>query len=414
MGLGVTRAIALIMATVLVFIMVGCGQSTTPEDTAQQMGKAPSALMDSDVAQLQSALMAEIQEGNRASAELTTQVLSLSDTIAVLAEAVRSLEAGASPEPAAAAPTQIPAASGSAVATPGARPTVSAPSIAQASSSDMGRNICYRAIGVQQAIFDRVDGPELCAAISVGELYRLRGLSVRVDNGPGNALRREDFADMPNLTHLGLEIYEDDDHEMVYGELPTDVFAELTALQVLGISSGNPKPLGKAAFASLPTLEELSVTTVIKEDEALPSQSFNGLSADSLSLKIHKRYDDDTEQEYRRFTLPNDLFSGSQDLRNLHIGIDTGGSYDCVDLGEKTFAGLTGLEVLVIDAHVRRIPFRAFEDLTELNVLQVGACYDYNTGNQVEHEIYVADYEVALRLLNECDNCSKIAGVVGQ
>ena len=206
-------------------------------------------------------------------------------------------------------------------------------------------DICYRSVSMQIALLANFDGPDLCAAIDIGELYRIESLQVvAVDDVKG-----EDFSDMPNLRSLVLVFGGDrerdyyDAENAVPNSLPAGIFAELRNLRELSIGIEGNTILQPAMFTGLPNLERLDI-----------------------GVEIPNR-----EQERQVVRFQDDIFGGMPNLQSLHMRI---GDYDtCIDLSLGTFDGLNKLRSLRLDnTYVRRIPRQAFSELASLDELDLG------------------------------------------
>ena len=328
-----------------------------------------------EVTQTNSELLEEVRATNQLNSELATDVQSMSRANHGLAEAVWTLDDTLAAQSAVAAPTPTP------------------PSVGR-------RDICYRALAVQKTLLDKFGGPDLCAAISVGELYRLEELSI----DDGRDLRREDFADMLNLRFLRLSFVGDN--------LPADVFSELTGLKSLDLRVNDLSALPPGGFVGVNGLESLEVSVRLGGGDVHSAGLFEGLSGlQSLELVIYPEPSDDKSVVV---LLPDDLFSGAPNLQNLEVYVD--GSYGaCVDLSPGTFNGLAGLETLhVTGAYIGEVPHGVFEDQVALNELELSYPCPDDEGRQDEYEVYVVNYEVAFRLGDSCGPYCVIAGVVDE
>ena len=332
-----------------------------------------------EVTQTNSELLEEVRATNQLNSELATDVQSMSRANHGLAETVRTLDDTLAAQSAVAAPTPTP------------------PIVGR-------RDICNRAIAMQRALLDEFDGPDLCAAISVGELYRLQELSISRSIDYERDFRREDFADMPNVSFLHLVFLGD--------KLPADVFSELTELRKLRLKVNKLSALPPGGFVGVEELESLEVSVRLRDGDVHSAGLFEGLSGlRTLRLSIDP---DHSDGERIVVLLPDDLFRGVPNLQNLDIYVD-GSQGTCVDLTPRTFKGLTVLETLrLTEAYIRETPRSVLEDQVELNALELSYPCPDDEGRQDEYEVYVANYEVAFRLGDSCGPYCVIAGVVDE
>ena len=121
-------------------------------------------------------------------------------------------------------------------------------------------DICYRTPEVQKAILQELD-LRSCQVVTPGELFRVQELSSGGSRAIAAAgLKPGDFADLPNLKYLYLQV----------GEVPeTGVFDGLTGLESLQLelwiapddSENERVRLPESMFASLPQLQVLKIET---------------------------------------------------------------------------------------------------------------------------------------------------------
>ncbi len=248
------------------------------------------------------------------------------------------------------------------------------PASGQEEAAPVPTDICYRGISMQEALIRKFMGPNLCAAIRTGELFRIEEL--RVD---ATGLEADDFEHMPNLHDL----------ELSYSgtATPTALFTHLPQLQQLRIS-GPPSILHPDFFAGLPNLD---------------------------TLRIEVRVPNDPEGEPRRtFMLSGRVFSALPNLKSL--GITVSGLYrgGCIELHPGAFQGLRTLESLTLRQYTNSPPRETFRDLTSLTQLDLGSpCADPD-GQRRTLEIYVANYEIAARLDHSCGACTIVGLLTDQ
>ncbi len=238
-------------------------------------------------------------------------------------------------------------------------------------------DICYRALPVQESLLDEFSGPDLCAAITVGELFRLKELEVKAK---GYSLRRTDFSDMPNLKSLGVSSNIDG--------LAPDVFHELTGL------------------------EDLRIELHLQGNQAIPTGLLSGLppSLKELDLRITAYREDDERAQL--VTIHNGLLDTATGIERLKIYLD-GGSH-CLKLDPGALTGLSRLEHLALMAGngIWPIPRELFADLTALESLKLDgpSCrrqddkYECNYDDGGQHRLYFPTLDVLLKMADYCSN----------
>ena len=219
-------------------------------------------------------------------------------------------------------------------------------SSSQSEGIDLG--ICSRSPEVQEVLIRRLS-IAACSAISPGELFRIRELSIE-----SRSFTPGDFADMPNLQYLRLGGVE---------TLPAGVFSGLSSLQGLELENNALTSLPQGVFAGLSNLEYLDLSN--NRLAALPSGVFAGLGKLKALDLDNNRWWDDKNDEY-------------QGLKLLRSGI---------------FDDLTSLEALSLQSNAfTTIPSGAFKRLPSLRSLHLGD----NPGETFE--IQVATIGVAANL----------------
>ena len=197
-------------------------------------------------------------------------------------------------------------------------------------------DICYRALPVQDALLNKFSDTYLCAAVQLGELFRITELRVEAR---GHLLKRTDFADMPNLKQL---------------EVGTDL-----------------EGLAPDVFHSLSGLSGLRLTfdMYYSNGETLPSDLLNGLPSglEWLELRIVQPPSGDNEKQ--AIDLPSDLFSSVPHIKRLAISLSGSGRGWHLEFGPRTLAGLSNLESLELRGPLAAIPRELLADLQSLEML---------------------------------------------
>ena len=127
-------------------------------------------------------------------------------------------------------------------------------------SEDASRSeddICDRSIAMQNKLLSHFN-VSLCRAVTVGELYRIDGLSIEeVDH----RLRATDFEGMVNLRSLSLRKYDTNESSRITGfDLPDNFFRHLDSLTHLGMDGYTAESVLSHDFnAELPNLEVLGL-----------------------------------------------------------------------------------------------------------------------------------------------------------
>ena len=282
-------------------------------------------------------------------------------------------------ETAVATPTHIAASAATETPEPTPTPAPTATRIPTPIPTDR-QDICYRSLPVQDALLDIFYGPDLCAAINLGELFRLESLNIEAEGYP---LEESDFADMPNLRSL---VVHADWHD-----LAPDVFHKLTALQ------------------------HLTLELFLDADQDVPADGLNGLPAglNSLALTIKPR--SGTDGEPRLIELPADLFGPVAGIEHLRIDL-YGSSGRCFQFDPMTLSGLSRLHSLDIAARngVRPIPRELFVDLESLEAFalqgrvctQVGEAFEQDHSEDGRHRLYFPTLEMLLKMADYCRSSS--------
>ena len=266
------------------------------------------------------------------------------NTIIQRIEALETAAAAPSPEPiqtTSSTPPPTPVAT--ATAPPIMAPTATAPPTPAPTATlsptpiPVGReDICYRALPVQDALLNKFSDTYLCAAVQLGELFRITELRVEAR---GHLLKRTDFADMPNLKQL---------------EVGTDL-----------------EGLAPDVFHSLSGLSGLRLTfdMYYSNGETLPSDLLNGLPSglEWLELRIVQPPSGDNEKQ--AIDLPSDLFSSVPHIKRLAISLSGSGRGWHLEFGPRTLAGLSNLESLELRGPLAAIPHELLADLQSLEML---------------------------------------------
>ncbi len=117
-------------------------------------------------------------------------------------------------------------------------------------------DICDRSILMQETLLERI-GVQLCRVISVRELNRIDRLSIEEGE---RRLQADDFANMRNLTALGLEKNGDSASRATGLDLPPEIFRHLADLTYLSITGYDATSVMSHDFAAeLPNLQHLSL-----------------------------------------------------------------------------------------------------------------------------------------------------------
>ena len=198
------------------------------------------------------------------------------------------------------------------------------------------QDICYRALPVQEALLNKFTETYLCAAVQLGELFRITELDVEAR---GHLLKRTDFTDMPNLKQL---------------EVETDL-----------------EGLAPNVFHSLSGLSGLRLTfdMYYSNGETLPSDLLNGLplGLEWLELRIIQPPSGDNEEQ--ALDLPSDLFASVTHIEHLEISLSSSGRGWHLQFGPRTLAGLSRLESLELRGPLAAIPRELLADLQSLEML---------------------------------------------
>ena len=278
----------------------------------------------------------------------------------------------------------VPTAVQSPIASPPVRVTPTAvPKSAVAPTSTplpASQDICYRAIPVQDALLDVFPGPDLCGAITVGELYRLQDLEVYASR-TADVLQRGDFAGMPNLLSLGVETD-------LYGLAP-DVFHELSALSVLYLE-----------------FELLA-------GESLPAGLLSGLPSGLTTLILAIDTSTDDDEGARLMQLPPDLFASAPRLEQLDIRLESDRGH-CLAFDRRTLAGLTKLEFMSVKGGhgLWPVPPGLFADVDSLEVFELdgrpckraddGVGFERDYSEHGLHRLYFPSLPTLLRMADYC------------
>ena len=279
------------------------------------------------------------------------------------------------------APSPTPTATSTTTLVPMPSQTAAAPTMLQQPPIAERDDICYRSIPVQEALLDALPGPDLCAAINIGELYRLEQLSIDIED-KRHSIRRADFAGLVNLRYIEYE---------GPANLAPDVFQDLIALETARIEirlEPNTTLSGRALFGLPPALK-------------------------AFTLNI---YQGDDERQI--FVLPDDLFASVPNLEMLSIRM--GNPHDnCAEFSSKTFSGLSRLSELDIGEFGRGIlplPRDVFADLVALQSLRISErpCR-WNSGELEQdqnsrHKVYLPTVTALLRVSEDC-NC-EVVGLI--
>ncbi len=118
-------------------------------------------------------------------------------------------------------------------------------------------DICDRSIVMQNRLLSHFN-VSLCRAVTVGELYRIEGLSIQ--EGP-HRLRATDFEGMINFRRLSLRTYDTDESSRSTGfDLPANFFRHLDSLTHLTLDGYVAESVLSHDFnAELPNLEVLGL-----------------------------------------------------------------------------------------------------------------------------------------------------------
>ena len=290
-------------------------------------------------------------------------------------EALETAAAAPSPEPIQTAtrtppPTPVAAATASPIMAPTATapPTPAPTAILSPTPIPVDRqDICYRALPVQGALLNKFSDTYLCAAVQLGELFRITELRVEAR---GHLLKRTDFTDMPNLKLLEVET----DLE----GLAPDVFHSLSGLSGL----------------------RLTFDMYYSNGKTLPSDLLNGLPSglEWLELRIVQPPSDDNEKQ--AIELPSDLFSSVTHIKRLGISLSSSGRGWHLQFGPRTLAGLSRLESLNLRGPLAAIPRELFTDLESLEMLELS-----NTSvSGGPHTLYLPTLEMLLKFGKYCND----------
>lgn len=221
-------------------------------------------------------------------------------------------------------------------------------------------SICGREVHVQDAILTALQsGPQPrkdCGSVAISDLAQIKRLSVR---GAGELLRLEP-SDFVDLTSLEVIAFEADRLQLkdattfrqnsklkefslrCFGRviLNDSLFQGLNDLQKIGLQWSNPEQEPKTLFQNLPSLETVSV--------GVPWISTGASSS-------------------RTQVLPDDMFSGSTNLKSLSIS-----SNRFTIVSKKTFRGLVNLERLSLaNNFLSALPRDLFVELVSLKELNL-------------------------------------------
>ena len=303
------------------------------------------------------------------------QLDTISNRIAALETAVSDPTSVPTPAPISTATrTPRPTVAPAPIVTPTAAP---APIAVLPTSIPAGRqDICYRALPVQQSLLNKFPGPDLCAAITVGELFRLQELEVRAE---GHLLKRDDFADMPNLKRL---------------EVSTDLYG-----------------LSPDVFHALSGLKDLELLFRLDANQSLQIGQLSGVppGLETFTLII-RTYSGDDEQP-RLVALPADMFAPVSRIEHLRIYLDSGRGH-CLRFDPRTLSGLSYVESLSVGGGngIWPMPKDLFADLESLEALELDgpSCRrdgdrferDYDEGGR--HRLYFPVLETLLKMADYC------------
>ena len=198
------------------------------------------------------------------------------------------------------------------------------------------QDICYRALPVQDALLNKFSDTYLCAAVQLGELFRITELRVEAR---GHLLKRTDFTDMPNLKQLEV----DTDLE----GLAPDVFHSLSGLSGL----------------------RLTFDMYYSNGKTLPSDLLNGLPSRLEWLELRIVQPPSSENEEQALDLPSDLFASVTHIEHLEISLSSSGRGWHLQFGPRTLAGLSRLESLELRGPLAAIPRELLADLQSLEML---------------------------------------------
>lgn len=300
-----------------------------------------------------------------------------SDQFNAIVQRIEALEtAAAIPEP---EPMETPALAPSPTPFPVRRatvpPTPAPTAIPSPTPIPVGRgDICYRSLPVQEALIDKFSNTYLCAAVQVAELFRITELDIEAD---GYLLKRNDFADMPNLKRLDLDI--------ALGSLTPDLFHDLSGLERLY--------LGISVFDT-----GLS---------ALPADLLSGLPPSLIALNLGIGMSSDWN-ENQALELPADMFASVPRLKHLGISFGSQGGGVHLKLDPQTLSGLNLLESLGLGGSFAAIPREAFADLESLEELDL-----YYSVSRDPHILYFPTSEMVLKFREFCRRNSDICVVGG-
>ena len=197
------------------------------------------------------------------------------------------------------------------------------------------QDICYRALPVQEALLNKFTETYLCAAVQLGELFRITELDVEAQ---GHLLKRTDFTDMPNLKQLEV----DTDLE----GLAPDVFHSLSGLEHLRLTFDKFDSSGKI----------------------LPADLLQGLPSGLKELELTIRPSSD-RNENQAIELPSNLFASVPQIKRLEIYLYSSGRGVHLQFGLRTLAGLSSLESLNLRGPLAAIPRELLADLQSLEIL---------------------------------------------
>ena len=264
------------------------------------------------------------------------------------------------------------------IATPRPTPEPTSPPPTPTPPPDTGQDICFRALPVQRALIDQFSGPDLCSAITIGELFRLEELEV---GAKGYPLRKADFANMPNLRTLELAADVDG--------LTPDVFHELSGLR------------------------QLQLYVYLDADQQLPAEALVGLPSGLETLRFTVLTSSDEEYRGRLVDLPADLFAAASGIEHLtvHLRSDYG---RCLRFDSKMLAGLSRLETLSVGGGngVWPMPRELFADLESLETLELDgpSCrreddrFERNYEEDGRHRLYFPSVETLLEVADYCND----------
>ena len=228
------------------------------------------------------------------------------------------------------------------------------------------QDICYRALPVQEALLNKFTETYLCAAVQLGELFRITELDVEAR---GHLLKRTDFTDMPNLKLLEVET----DLE----GLAPDVFHSLSGLEHLRLTFDKFDSSGKI----------------------LPADLLQGLPSGLKELELTIRPSSD-RNENQAIELPSNLFASVPQIKRLEIYLYSSGRGVHLQFGLRTLAGLSSLESLNLRGPLAAIPRELFTDLESLEMLELS-----NTSvSGGPHTLYLPTLEMLLKFGKYCND----------